>query len=146
MQITAALNGYFNFSHVTQVFAVERILCNKKNGQSSRDRPYGITSRSPHRADARRLLEINRGHSTIENGCHYIFDWNYGEDRCRIRTGHGPENITRLRRFAFGFTKSKGVKNVTQKMHWLNKHTRLVFDYLRMTNNSSVARTRRAGK
>ena len=30
--------------------------------------------------------------------------WN--EDKSRIRTGHGPENMTRLRRFAIG-VKSK---------------------------------------
>jgi len=101
---------------------------------------YGITSRSPQQADARRLLEINRGHWTIENSCHYILDWNYDEDRCRIRTGYGPENITRLRRFAIGLIKSKGVKNVAQKMRQLNKNTRAVFDYLRMTNNTCAAR------
>ena len=37
---------------------------------------------------------------------HYIIDWNYDEDRSRIRTGFGPENITRLRRFAVGILKS----------------------------------------
>ncbi len=29
-----------------------------------------------------------------------IIDWNFQEDLSRIRTGYGPENITRLRRFA----------------------------------------------
>ena len=51
-----------------------------------------------------------------------------------------PENITRLRRFAIGLIKSKGVKSVAQKMRQLNKNTRLVFDYLRMTANSCAAR------
>ena len=72
------------------------------------------------------MLEINRGHWTIENCCHYILDWNYDEDRCRIRTGYGPENITRrLRRFAIGLIKSKGVENVAQKIRQLNRNTRL---------------------
>ena len=121
-------------------FAIERIAIDKKTGQSSRDMAYGITSRAPAQADAQRLLEINRGHWTIENSCHYILDWNYDEDRCRIRTGHGPENITRLRRFAISVIKSKGVRSVAQTMRQLNKNTRLVFDYLRMTNNSRPAR------
>lgn len=130
------LNGYLDFPHVGQVFAIERTSIDKKTGQSSHDIAYGITSRSPQQADARRLLEINRGHWSIENSCHYILDWNYDEDRCRIRTGHGPENITCLRRFAIGLIKSKGVKNVAQKMRQLNRNARLVFDYLRMTANS----------
>ena len=66
----------------------------------------------------------------------FILDWNYDEDRCRIRTGHGPENMTRLPRFAISVIKSKGVRSVAQKMRQLNKNTRLVFDYLRMTTNS----------
>ena len=53
-------------------------------------------------ADARRLLAVNRGRWSIENTCHCLLDWNYDEDRGRIRTGHGPENVTRLRRFAIG--------------------------------------------
>ena len=65
-----------------------------------------------------------------------IIDWNYDEDRSRIRKGHGPENITRLRRFAIGVIKSKGVRSVAQKMRQLTLNPRLVFDYLRMTENS----------
>ena len=80
-------------------------------------------------------------HWSIENSCHYILDWNFDEDRCRIRTGYGPENVTRLRRFAIGLIKSQGAKNVAQKMRQLNKNTRLVFDYLRMTANSCAARS-----
>ena len=73
-------------------------------------------------------------------GCHYILDWNYDEDRSRIRTGHGPENITRLRRVAIGIIKSnKAVRSVAQKMRQLTRNVRMVFDYLRMTANSCAA-------
>jgi predicted transposase YbfD/YdcC len=133
---TTALNSYLDFPHVAQAFAIERITIDKKTGKPSHDIAYGITSRPPTQADAQRLLEINRGHWSIENSCHYILDWNYDEDRCRIRTGHGPENITRLRRFAISVIKSKSVLSVAQKMRQLNRNTRLVFDYLRMTTNS----------
>ena len=65
-----------------------------------------------------------------------MIDWNYDEDRSRIRTGYGPENITRLRRFAIGVLKSKGRGGVEQKMRQLTRNVRLVFDYLRMSENS----------
>src|SRR5438874_1253080 len=86
-------------------------------------------------AGHQRLLKVNRGHWVIES-CHYMIDWNYDEDRSRIRTGHGPENITRLRRFAIGVLKSKGRGGVAQKMRRLTRNVRLVFDYLRMSENS----------
>jgi hypothetical protein len=111
----------------------------KKSGKSSSEIAYGITSRKPGEANPTRVLKVNRGHWCIENSCHYILDWNYDEDRSRIRTGHGPENITRLRRFAIGVIKSKGVRSVAQKMRELTFNVRSVFDYLRMTENSSVS-------
>jgi len=139
---TTELNGYLDFPHVGQAFLVERHSRQKKTGASSLDLAYGITSRTLEQAGPQRVLKVNRGHGTIENSCHYILDWNYDEDRSRIRTGHGPENITRLRRFAIGVIKSKGAGSVAQKMRQLTRNARLVFDYLRMTENSCACRRR----
>jgi len=41
--------------------------------------------------------------------------------------------MTRLRRFAAGLLKSRGVKNIAQKMRQMSHKARMVFDYLRMT-------------
>ena len=139
---TTELNDYLDFPHVGQAFIVERHAIEKKSGKSSLEIAYGITSRTPEQANPQRVLKVNREHWTIENSCHYIIDWNYDEDRSRIRTGHGPENITRLRRFAIGVIKSKGVRSVAQKMRQLTRNARLVFDYLRMTENSCVCPSR----
>jgi len=133
---TAELNDYLDFPHVGQAFVIERQSTGKKSGNCSCEIAYGITSRTAEQANPERILNVNRGHWTIENSCHYILDWNYDEDRSRIRTGYGPENITRLRRFAIGLIKSKKVRSVAQKMRELTRNVRLVFDYLRMTNNS----------
>lgn len=133
---TTELNSYLDFPYVGQAFLIERESIEKRTGQYSHEIAYGITSRTPEHLNAQQLLAINRGHWSIENSCHYILDWNYDEDRSRIRTGHGPENMTRLRRFAIGLIKSKGVTNVAQKMRQLTRDIRLVFDYLRMTKNS----------
>jgi predicted transposase YbfD/YdcC len=133
--ITTELNGYLDFPHVGQAYLVERQRTEKKTGQTSCDLAYGLTRRPPHEARPKRVLKVNRGQWTIE-GCHYILDWNYDEDRSRIRTGHGPENITRLRRFAIGVIKFRGARSVAQKMRELTRNVRLVFDYLRMTENS----------
>jgi predicted transposase YbfD/YdcC len=133
---TTELNDYLNFPHVRQAFLIQRESTNKKTGKYSCEIAYGITSRSPEEADPQRVLDTNRNHWSIENSCHYIIDWNYDEDRSRICKGHGPENITRLRRFAIGILKSKGVRSVPQKMRQLMRNVRLVFDYLRMSENS----------
>jgi predicted transposase YbfD/YdcC len=135
---TTELNGYLNFPHVGQAFVVQRESTDKKSGEYSCEIAYGITSRTPEQADPQRVLATNRGHWSVENSCHYIIDWNYEEDRSRIRTGYGPENITRLRRFAISVIKLKTGRSVAQKMRQLSCNVRLVFDYLRMTENSCV--------
>lgn len=134
--VTTELNDYLNFPHVQQAFAIERHTINKKTGKVSVETAYGITSQSPKEASAREVLTTNRDHWSIENSCHYIIDWNYDEDRSRISVGYGPENMTRLRRFAVGLIKSKGVYSVAQKMRQLTQNVRMVFDYLKMTANS----------
>ncbi|MCJ7686239.1 MAG: ISAs1 family transposase [Desulfobacteraceae bacterium] len=133
---TTELNDYLNFPHVGQAFLIQRESTDKKTGEYSCEIAYGITSRTPGQADPQRVLATNRGHWSIENCCHYIIDWNYDEDRSRIRTGYGPENITRLRRFAISVIKSKGVRSVPQKMRQLMGKLSMVFDYLRMSKNS----------
>lgn len=134
---STALNDYLDFPHVGQIYLIERDTIIKKTGEHSHDVVLSITSRSPEEASPERLLQLNRGHWCIES-THYIIDWNYDEDRSHIRTGHGPENITRLRRFAVGVLKSfqKPRQSIAQMMRKLTFRSRMVLDYLRMTANS----------
>ena len=134
---STALNATLDFPYVGQVFLIERGSLNQKTGAQTREIALGITSRTPQQASPQRVLAVNRGHWSIES-VHYIIDWHYDEDRSRIRTGHGPENITRLRRFAVGILKSfqKPAQSIAAMMRKLSFRTRLVFDYLRMTTNS----------
>ncbi len=88
---STALNDYHDFPFVGQVFAIQRHTIINKTGEIA----YGLTSHSPVSASAKQVLAFNRGHWGVESH-HYILGWNWNEDRCTIRTGHGPENITRL--------------------------------------------------
>lgn len=138
---TTALNDYLDFPFVGQVWCIERRTVEKLTGKVSSEIAYGLTSHSPVTADAQRLLALNRAHWSIENGCHYILDWNWDEDRCTIRAGYGPENITRLRRFAIGLIKAKTCDSVASTIRKLQRNIRMVFDYLRMTDNSRPRRS-----
>ncbi|MCU0736336.1 MAG: hypothetical protein MUF20_12620 [Methylotetracoccus sp.] len=57
---------------------------------------------------------------------------------CTVRSGHGPENLTALRRFAIGVIKDRTQDSVASTIQRLARNVRLVFDYLRMTENSSA--------
>ena len=64
---TTRLNGYLTFPLVGQAFLVERTAITKKSGKTSVEFALGITSHTPDTADARRLLELNRGHWKVES-------------------------------------------------------------------------------
>ena len=61
------------------------------------EKVYGITSLSPERATADRLLHLTRGHWAIENSLHYRRDVTMGEDASRIRKGTAPQIMAALR-------------------------------------------------
>ena len=133
---TVTADALLNFPFVGQAFAIERLRIDKKTGETSTEIVYGLNDHNPHSADPARLLAFNRDHWGVE-AHHYMLDWNWGEDRCTIRTGHGPENITRLRRFATGLIQSKSTDSVVATIDKLARSVRRVFDYLRMTKNSN---------
>ena len=136
---SSRLNDYLDFPHVGQVFLIEREAIDKKSGRERGEVALCITSRTPEQAGPADLLRINRGHWTVENSCHYVLDMTWDEDRCRIRTGYGPENTSRLRRFAISVLNlhAKPGDSIASMTRRLAAKTRLVFDYLLMTKNST---------
>jgi len=136
---SSRLNDYLDFPHVGQVFLIEREVICKKSGHHRSEVALGVTSRTANQATAADLLRINRGHWSIENSCHHVLDMTWDEDRCRIRTGYGPENTSRLRRFAISILNlhAKPGDSIASMTRRLAAKTRLVFDYLLMTRNST---------
>ncbi|MCX5661468.1 MAG: ISAs1 family transposase [Planctomycetota bacterium] len=76
------------------------------------ERRYYITSLP---ADAGVIAAAVRGHWAIENGLHHVLDVSFHEDDSRVRTGHGPENLARLRRLALNLLRTHGDKHSKRK-------------------------------
>ena len=68
-----------------------------EKGKTTVEVVHGITSLSPERADAKRLLGLNRGHWGIENKLHYKRDVTMSEDASRVRKGVAPQVMAALR-------------------------------------------------
>ena len=141
-----------SFPWVRQVFMIKRTVqkyrCARNErpatiGKPSTEIVYGITSHTPQTADAEAILGFNRGHWSCER-VHRILDdaatWN--EDGCRVRSGHGPENLTCLRRLAIGLVLGRG-RPVAPTIRELNRNPRLVLDWLRLSRNTQ-SRTKSA--
>lgn len=72
------------FPPVVQLARVDR-LRQLQGGRQEVETVWLITSLSPERADAVRLLDLARQYWSMENGTHYRLDVSAGEDRCRVR-------------------------------------------------------------
>jgi hypothetical protein len=102
IRTTTALNGFLNFPHVGQSFLIERQVFFPKTGKQRTDLAYGITDLDPASASPSRLLELNRGHWSIENRLHWVRDVTFDEDRSQVRKGHGPQVLASIRNFIIG--------------------------------------------
>ena len=86
---------------------IKTVVCVEADRQvigrgGSVQRRYYISSPAP---DAQAPGRAIRGHWGIENGLHHVLDVSFHEDDSRIRRGHGPENVSRLRRIALNLLK-----------------------------------------
>ena len=82
------------------------------SGVDSSEVAYGITALPPEQADAKRLLALNRGHWTIENGNHRYRDTTFAEDASLMHTRHGPSNNAILNNIALAVIFQRGSNNV----------------------------------
>jgi predicted transposase YbfD/YdcC len=95
LRTTTILTKHHDWAGLKQGFELIRERTEK--GHKTVEVVRGITSLSPERADAKRLLELTRGHWSIENGLHYKRDVTMGEDASRVRKGVAPQVMAALR-------------------------------------------------
>lgn len=130
IQTSTALNDYVEFPYVAQVCRIERITY-KLNGELMRSEvAYGITSMSPEKADAKRLLSLNRGHWCIENRLHWVRDVTFDEDRSQVRVGEGPRVMATLRNLAISLFRLHEVKNTAQALRKCGRNVETALNYV----------------
>jgi len=83
---------------VAQVAQLTRTVT--KASQTTSEVVYLITTLAPSKASPERLLDLNRGHWSIENRSQYVRDVTFGEDRSRLRTGNAPQIMAAFRNLA----------------------------------------------
>lgn len=83
-----------------------------KSGKTRSEAVFGVTSLEAVKGTPARLLELNRGHWSVENKSHYVRDVAFDEDKCRARRGFGPAVLATLRNGAISTLKLVGVTSV----------------------------------
>lgn len=110
------LNDYLAWPHLAQVVMIARTWWER--GEHHEAVRYALTSLPPDVADADRLLVLARGHWEIENGLHYVKDVTLGEDRSRIRSGHGPSVMAMLRDTVVSVLHRAGWRTIAERLRY----------------------------
>ena len=106
------LGGEF-FPHAAQAIKlVRRRRPLRPGGKWKTVTVYAITSLTGVDADPALLARWVRGHWGIENRLHWVRDVTFDEDRCTVRTGHGPQVMAALRNLAISTLRLGGATNI----------------------------------
>jgi len=83
-------------------------------GKVSKEARYYLTSRA---FTAEIFGQKVREHWSVENSLHWVLDVNFGEDKCRIRSGFAAQNSSGFRCLAISLLKSEPSKlSIHRKM------------------------------
>ena len=88
---------------VTQVIRIHGHTQEGRQGKvikETDDPRFAVTSYGAEEADPDRLLELGRGHWSIENGQYYRRDRTQDEDRCPVRETTAARNLSLFRSLA----------------------------------------------
>jgi len=112
-----------DFPYVEQVARIERVRVRLKDNTEQRETVFCITSLAPGKADATRLLKLNRDHWAIENCLHYVRDRTFDEDRSQVRKCDAPHMMASLRNLAIGVLRLAGATNIAAAARFFMRHT-----------------------
>ena len=89
-------DGYADLYGRQQAIRIERERHVVKSGETSTTVSYALTSLTAEQATPAQLAALIRNHWHIENRLHYVRDFTYDEDRCRVWVRDLPRNLACL--------------------------------------------------
>ena len=112
LESTTILTVHQDWPGLKQGFRVRRWGIRK--GKPYEEVVHGITSLPLEKANAKRLLELVRGHWQIENSLHYVRDVTLGEDASRVRRDSAPQVLAAFRNVALHLLTQVDADNYAQ--------------------------------
>jgi predicted transposase YbfD/YdcC len=133
-RLNAYLSTYFPFPALGQVARLIRTVRERHKTRS--ETVYLVTSLTPRQAAPQRLLELIRGHWSIESR-HWLRDMTCGEDRSRLRSGAAPQILAALRNLALTLIRRAGATAIAAYRRHLAAHPAQALRLLRPKTHSA---------
>jgi predicted transposase YbfD/YdcC len=131
IRVSTEMNAYLTDWPLTQQVAeLTRTVTIRKTGKTTEEVVYLITPLTSEEGSPACLLEIVRGHWSIENSSHYVRDVTFGEDRSRLRTGHTPQIMAAFRNLAITLIHRQGSSQIAATRRHFASHPRSAFALL----------------
>lgn len=127
---TTALNDYLRWPDVAQVLRRTCRRINLRTGRVEKEVTYGLTSLPQALAGPAELEHFWRGHWTIENRVHYVRDEVFGEDRCQLWTGTGPQALAAIRNAILSLLRFHGWSNMAAAVRNYASHPQRVLQLI----------------
>ena len=110
------------WNHIRQIAKIDRFRSKKVKGKwiDSNDTAYIVTSLTSNQASPQKMLDINRGHWSIENRLHWVKDVIFNEDRHNLSSRNACSIISKIRDF---------IIHIAYKTYGKIKATRELFAY-----------------
>jgi predicted transposase YbfD/YdcC len=138
--VSSELKDYSDWPGLEQVFEIRRGWQSK--GEWREAVRYGVTSLPATIAIPERLLQLKRGHWTIENGLHSVKDVTMGEDKSTLHCDNGPKIMAALRNTAVSLLRHAGFSTFAARMRYNSTHPHAALQVLSLSLCERISPTR----
>lgn len=137
IRVSTEMNTYLSaWPHLAQVAELTRTVTVRRTVKIRQEIVYLITDLTPVQAPPERLLELVRGHWSIEDSSHYVRDVTFHEDRSALRSGHAPQILAALRNLAITLIHRQGSSHIAATRRHFASHPRHAFHLLLPTRSA----------
>lgn len=143
LRASTLLNEHLNWPGLAQVYEYHTHREQLATGKITHHTQYGITSLTPEKATAKDLLNLRKGHWTIENKLHWTRDVIFGEDASQVRTEAIPHVMAALRNTVLAVFRFNGHTKITHALRFFAEKPKLAVKLIQsgfLKLNGSVER------
>jgi predicted transposase YbfD/YdcC len=131
IRVSSELKGYCDWPGLEQVCQIHRRWQSK--GEWHEEIRYGVSSLPASLALPESLLQLKRGHWTIENRLHYVKDVTMGEDKSTVHLDQGPKIMAALRNTALSLLRRAGISTIAARMRYNSIHPQAALQLLSLS-------------